>query len=122
MVRQAHHERTANRTANNRMALVETSPRIAPVRRSGFSASTRAVGDGSPRHRRACTPYSPHVIPVLLFPDIWPDATIESLAKRAGVYVIWGTEDRLDDLEGIVWSRGVSDRLNMESIAAEVRP
>ena len=69
---------------------------------------------------RACTPYSPHVIPVVSFPDMEPDAAIESLARRKGVYVVWGTDNLLHDLERIVRSRSVSDALPMERIAAEV--
>ena len=70
---------------------------------------------------RACTPYNPYVIPVLLFPDMAePDADIANLARRKGVYVIWGTDNLLADLERIVRSRSVSDRLTMERIAAEV--
>ena len=70
---------------------------------------------------RACTPYNPFVVPVLLFPDMTePDAAIESLARRKGVYVVWGVEDLLADLERIVRSRSVAERLTMERIAAEV--
>ncbi len=58
---------------------------------------------------------------MLSFPDLTePDEAIESLAKRKGVYVVWGMENLLTDLERIVHSRRVSDRLNMERIAAEV--
>ena len=66
------------------------------------------------------TAHNPFVIPVLLFPDMEPDPDIQSLAKRKGVYVIWGTENLLIDLEGIVRSRGVSDPLPAERIAREV--
>ena len=70
---------------------------------------------------RARTSYNPFVVPVLLFPDMTePDESIENLAKRKGVYVIWGTRDLLADLERIVRGRRVSDRLTMERIAAEV--
>ena len=70
---------------------------------------------------RACTSYSPHVIPVVSFPDMTkPDEAIENLARRKGVYVVWGVENLLHDLERIVHSRRVSDRLAMERIAAEV--
>ena len=70
---------------------------------------------------RTCTSYNPYVIPVLLFPDLTePDPAIENLARRKGVYVIWGTDNLLADLERIVTSRSVSDRLAMERIAAEV--
>lgn len=70
---------------------------------------------------RACTSYNPFVVPVLSFPDMTePDAAVENLAKRKGVYVVWGTENLLRDLEDIVRSRSVSDRLTMERIAAEV--
>ena len=70
---------------------------------------------------RARTPYSPHVIPVVSFPDMTkPDEAIENLARRKGVYVVWGVENLLHDLEWIVRSRRVSDRLAMDRIAAEV--
>ena len=69
---------------------------------------------------RACTPYNPYVIPVLVFPDMGADADVENLAKRKGVYVIWGTDNLLRDLEQIVRSRRVSDRLTMKGIATEV--
>ena len=70
---------------------------------------------------RARTSYNPFVVPVLLFPDMTePDAAIENLARRKGVYVVWGTDHLLRDLEGIVRSRSVSDALPMERIAAEV--
>ena len=68
----------------------------------------------------AGTRYNPYVIPVLVFPDMEPDAAIESLAKRAGVYVIWGVRDLLADLERIVRSRRVAEALGMERIAGEV--
>ena len=43
---------------------------------------------------RACIPYNPFVIPVLVFPDMTePDEDIENLARRKGVYVIWGVEN-----------------------------
>ncbi len=69
---------------------------------------------------RACTPYNPYVIPVLVFPDMEADADIENLAKRKGVYVVWGVENLLADLEQILRSRRVSERLTMKGIAAEV--
>ena len=70
---------------------------------------------------KAETVYNPFVIPVLSFPDMTePDAAIENLARRKGVYVVWGTENLLHDLEDIVRSRSVSAQLTMESIAAEV--
>ena len=66
------------------------------------------------------TRYNPYVIPVLVFPDMEPDEAIKSLAKRKGVYVIWGTEHLMTDLEQIVRSRRVSDTLPAERIAGEV--
>ena len=66
------------------------------------------------------TAHNPFVIPVLLFPDMEPDPAIQSLANRKGVYVIWGVENLLVDLEGIVRSRRVSDTLPAERIAREV--
>ena len=68
----------------------------------------------------AGTPYNPYVIPVLAFPDMEPDADIANLARRKGVHVVWGTDNLLADLERIVRSRSVSDRLTVERIAAEV--
>ena len=69
---------------------------------------------------RARTRYNPYVIPVLLFPDMDPDEATENLARRKGVYVVWGVEDLLADLDRIVHSRRVSDRLAMDRVAAEV--
>ena len=70
---------------------------------------------------RARTSYNPYVIPVLLFPDeTEPDPSIENLAKRKGVYVVWGAENLLEDLGEIVLGRSVSDQLTMGRIAAEV--
>ena len=66
------------------------------------------------------TVYNPFVIPVLLFPDMDPDPAIEQLARRAGVYVIWGVGNLLADLEEIVRSRRVSEALGMDRIAGEV--
>ena len=69
----------------------------------------------------AGTSYNPHVIPVLSFPDMTePDAAIANLARRKGVYIVWGVESLLAALEGIARSRGVSGRLTMERIAREV--
>ena len=68
----------------------------------------------------AGTRYNPYVIPVLLFPDMGPDAAVENLGRRAGVYVIWGVRDLLADLEKIVRSRRVSEALGMDRIAGEV--
>ena len=66
------------------------------------------------------TAYNPYVIPVLMFPDMEPDRAIEQLARRAGVYVIWGVGNLLADLEEIVRSRRVSEALGMDRIAGEV--
>ena len=55
-----------------------------------------------------------------MFPDMEPDEAIKSLAKRKGVYVIWGTEHLMTDLEEIVRSRRVSEALGMDRIAGEV--
>ena len=69
---------------------------------------------------KAQTGYNPFVIPVLVFPDMESDPAIESLAKRKGVYVIWGTEHLMIDLAEIIRSRRVSDTLSMERIGREV--
>ena len=66
------------------------------------------------------TRYNPFVVPVLIFPDMEPDKAIKSLARRKGVYVIWGTGHLMTDLEQIVGSRRVSDTLPAERIAGEV--
>ena len=68
----------------------------------------------------AQTSYNPYVIPVLMFPDMEPDRAIKQLAKRTGVYVIWGVRNLLADLEEIVRSRRVSEALGMDRIAGEV--
>ena len=68
----------------------------------------------------AATHYNPYVIPVLMFPDMEPDPAIKQLAKRTGVYVIWGVRNLLADLEEIVRSRRVSEALGMDRIAGEV--
>ena len=68
----------------------------------------------------AQTVYNPYVIPVLMFPDMEPDRAIEQLARRTGVYAIWGVGNLLADLEEIVRSRSVSDTLPAERIAGEV--
>ena len=69
----------------------------------------------------AQTAYNPYVIPVLAFPDMEPDEAIKNLAKRTGVYVIWGVGNLLADLEEIVRSRRVSEALGMDRIAREVQ-
>ena len=68
----------------------------------------------------ACTSYNPYVIPVLMFPDMDVDPDIEHLARRTGVYVIWGVGSLLADLEEIVRSRRMSEVLGMDRIAREV--
>ena len=66
------------------------------------------------------TRYSPYVIPVLMFPDMELDRAIEQLARRTGVYVIWGVGNLVADLAEIVRSRRVSEALGMDRIAREV--
>ena len=68
----------------------------------------------------AQTVYNPYVIPVLIFPDMEPDRAIEQLARRTGVYVIWGVGSLLADLEEIVRSRRVWEALGMDRIVREV--
>ena len=68
----------------------------------------------------AQTVYNSYVIPVLMFPDMEPDRAIEQLAKRTGVYVIWGVGSLLADLEEIVRSRRVWEALGMDRIVREV--
>ena len=66
------------------------------------------------------TVYNPFVIPVLMFPDMEPDRAIEQLARRAGVYLVWRTDNLMADLEQIVRRRGVPASLTMERIGREV--
>ena len=68
----------------------------------------------------ARTPYSPYVIPVLAFPDMEPDPAIERLARRKGIYILWGVQNLPADLEQIVRSRSVSEALSYDRIAGEV--
>ena len=69
---------------------------------------------------KARTSYDPFVLPVLIFPDMEPDEAIEKLASRKGVYLVWGAENLLQNLEKIVRSRGVSEALPLERIKREV--
>ena len=66
------------------------------------------------------TAYNPFVIPVLAFPDMAPDEAIRNLAKRKGVYPVWGTGHLMADLAEIVRSRGVHQLLTAARIADEV--
>ena len=69
---------------------------------------------------RAETTYNPFVVPVLAFPDMEPDPAVEHLARRKGVYIVWGVQNLLADLEQIIRSRRVSDALAAERVAREV--
>ena len=66
------------------------------------------------------TTYNPYVIPVLMFPDMAPDGAIKQLAKRKGVYPVWGTGHLMADLAEIVRNRGVHQLLTAARIADEV--
>ena len=68
----------------------------------------------------AQTTYNPYVIPVLVFPDMKPDAAIAQLARRQGVYVVWGVDNLLCDLEEIVRGRSAAYALAANRIAREV--
>ena len=68
----------------------------------------------------AATHYNPYVIPVLMFPDMAPDEAIRNLAKRKGVYPVWGTGHLMADLAEIVRNRGVHQLLTAARIADEV--
>ncbi len=69
---------------------------------------------------RAKTDYNPFVIPLLVFPDKHGDSDIDRLASRQGVYVVWGTANLPDNLEGIVRGRSVRASLDSAQIAREV--
>ena len=69
---------------------------------------------------RAETPYNPYVIPLLVFGGMEPDPAIERLARRKGVYLVWRTEDIVENLSAIVRDRGVSAPLSMDRICREV--
>ena len=68
----------------------------------------------------AKTAYNPFVIPVQVFPDMEPDEAIKNLAKRRGVYLVWGTGHLMADLADIVWRRRAPAALTMERIGREV--
>lgn len=55
-----------------------------------------------------------------MFPDMEVDTAIEALARRKGVYLIWGTDDLVADPIAIVRSRSRSAALTMKRIAIEV--
>ena len=69
---------------------------------------------------RAATSYNPYVIPVLVFGDMEPDAVIEQLARRKGVYLVWRTDDLVADLSAVVRGREVSGALSTDRICREV--
>lgn len=66
------------------------------------------------------TYYNPFVVPVLVLPDMEPDDAISSLAKRRGVYLVWGADHLMADLMGIARSRGRRHPLAAARIADEV--
>ena len=69
----------------------------------------------------AVTTYNPFVIPIVVFTDMDCNQAIENLARRKGVYPIWGTQALARDMERVVLSRSVSPSLETERIADEVR-
>ena len=68
----------------------------------------------------AQTAYNPFVVPVLVLPDMEPDDAINNLAKRRGVYPVWGADRLMADLTGIARSRGRRHPLAAARIADEV--
>ena len=68
----------------------------------------------------AQTTYNPFVVPVLVLPDMEPDDAINNLAKRKGVYLVWGASHLMADLTGIARSRGRRHPLAATRIADEV--
>ena len=66
------------------------------------------------------TAYNPFVIPVLIFPGMERDEAIAKLARRKGVYLLWGPGDPVAGFEEVSWKRGVSDALSAERISREV--
>ena len=100
---------------------LKTREGIKPVRSCPLDETKLAALDWHDDIKElAATHYNPYVIPVLMFPDMEPDRAIKQLAKRTGVYVIWGVGNLLADLEEIVRSRRVSEALGMDRIAREV--
>ncbi len=61
------------------------------------------------------------MIPVLVFPDMDPNVATGNLARRKGVYPVWGTANLVADLENIVKRSCVSNRLACDRIAGGVR-
>ena len=57
---------------------------------------------------------------MLVFGDMEPDAVIEQLARRKGVYLVWRTDDLVADLSAVVRGREVSGALSADRIRREV--
>ena len=57
---------------------------------------------------------------MLVFGDMEPDAVIEQLARRKGVYLVWRTGDLVADLSAVVRGREVSGALSADRIRREV--
>ena len=70
--------------------------------------------------KRAGTGYSPFVIPVLVCPDMEPDEAIVKLARRKGVYLVWGNGRLMADLADIVRSQDARHPLTAGWIGREV--
>ena len=68
----------------------------------------------------ADTTYNPFVIPIVVFTDMDRNQAIENLARRKGVYPIWGAPSLLANIERVARSRSVSAVLDTERIAHEV--
>ena len=100
---------------------LKTHAGITPIRTSPLDEAWLAALDlRDDIEERACTPYNPYVVPVLMFPDMEPDPAIEHLACRKGVYLLWRSGALMDDLTEIVLSRGVRGALSWGRIAREV--
>ena len=67
------------------------------------------------------TGYRVFIIPVVVFPDMTPDPTIERCAQRTNVRVVWGTEHLLADLEAVARRVVVDHPPRASYIVNEVR-
>ena len=68
----------------------------------------------------AKTTYNPYVLPVLIFPDMEPDEAIKNLAKRKGVYLVWGTGRLMAGLADIIRRRRARRPITAARIVREV--
>ena len=82
-------------------------------------ADDSAMGLRNEIHRN--TGFKVFIIPVVVFPDMTPDPTIERCAQRTNVRLVWGTEHLLADLEAVARRVVVDHPPRASYIVNEVR-